>query len=438
MLRIFPWVVAAGGLLLIVLVMRPAWRIPREGNAGLPVRAGQLSVVAVFAVSPMMEATAINRGRTIQLGLIAVVSSLAFLGIMIAVSQRTRIYIPPIVLGPAAVSVVALIVNTAVSPAGNADVFARYLVIVFWVAMALALCVSKVDSAQIWSLLVLAFAVSCLLTALTGEPYRACDIYKCGGFGALFMGPFRSENLMAEFAAIALVAAIGPLRGRLIRIVTATLSLLVLYATVSRTSAAAVVVAAATVFVLRLMRRQSSAWRFRVSGLVVVAVSIAGVLTVLRANPSDFSNRGWFWHQAVQALSGHWWFGRGVDEWSALQQTGYLPPLFPHSQYLLMLFWSGVLGLGLWVLLLLRGTRHMQEHASASGRYGSAFVVLLAVLGITETVWNPLALDARTFLVVAFVGMAADAARQQRMAGVRAELGPSVRAPGRITRVPTL
>lgn len=391
-----------------------------KGARGRPAPGIWISRVGLFLLfiaSPLMEATILNRGRLVQGAFIGVTLGVAAVTLLLAANGRRLVYLPAIVFGPAVLSLLALVVNTVASPASNSAVLSRLSIVFFWISVAWLVSASEINSREVWVLLLAGFGVACLLTAFTPEPYRDCDVFKCGGFGELFMGPFRSENLMAQFSAVALLAATGPLKGRL-RFISASMAIAVLFATVSRTSALAIVSAFLVIVLLKALRKRPAKTRVAAAGAVALAMSSVGVWAVLSASADDFSDRGWFWHQAIQALHGHWVFGRGVDQWTALQETGYLPPLFPHSQYLLMLFWAGIVGLSAWIVFLLRTLRHLNAAASEVGRHGSAFVILLCVLGITETVWNPLALDARTPMIVALIALAAagDAARRGDMA----------------------
>lgn len=99
----------------------------------------------------------------------------------------------------------------------------------------------------------------------------------------------------------------------------------------------------------------------------------------------------------MTALGNSWVTGLGLDRWSFLQSIGLLPPLFPHSEYLLLLFGGGIVA----VLLLQLSFAYALKFASRDDfPFAASYVIFLAILGLTEAYWNPMAFDGHTLLLL--------------------------------------
>ncbi len=271
-----------------------------------------------------------------------------------------------------------------------------------------------------WKIPFIAFILGTLLVnasaVFVDSPWRACDQFKCGPFGALYTGSYSTENTLALFCGLALVGALAMLPG-VQRVAVGGALILAIYATESRTSQLAAVVGIFTLISIRVFsrsakfRRSTSFIRTLTHG-VLISLFVGGLYIVSRATPSDFSNRGNTWIQGLSALGLDWPFGLGIDRWVTYQQIGVVPPLFPHSQYLLVLFGGGIIG-----IVLLFGTlsgpikSRMADHLQLSTT--SAVIVYLAVIGLTEVFWNPLALDSGTVIAVLVISLVASSSRNR-------------------------
>lgn len=290
------------------------------------------------------------------------------------------------------------LVNTLRNPELPLETLAgRLLAGLYLTAFAIALFWGEIQ----WKTPMLAFIGGTLfmnaLGILAGEPWRDCDQFKCGPFGALYLGGYATENSLAMFSGAAFVIALGTLKGVSRILVTGSLGL-ALYATESRTAQLATMVAILSFIVVNL----HTSWRTsgpgsqflrRVGIFALLTVMASGLYVVLTSASTDFSNRGNTWGRGMAALGSSWPTGLGIDRWLLYQQVGLVPPLFPHSEYLLVLFGGGIGAIVLLAMALVAPFRKGNWNANGIS-VAVAFVCYLAVTGITEVYWNPLSLDA--------------------------------------------
>jgi hypothetical protein len=422
-MRLVTAVVPLVGLLLILLCVVELAKprvAPRPGQ-GLAV----FGLCALFTAAPLLEWVPLQGSQIARALNVATVLALAPLSVLALSMGRRSVRLPVILFAPALLVLVFVVVNTLNNPfSSEGGALTRLVLLAFWVAVALLVAIARLTVKQASLLLVLQFGSACALSLLTDVPVRDCDSFKCGPLGSLFTGPFRSENLMGQVAALALVSLVVKTT-KPIRWFGGGAAGLVLFATVSRTSAIAVVAALVAAAVIHRLPVEAVRVRARAGFLFVLAATGAGLLVVFTADPGDFSNRGWFWRRALNAMEGRWAFGRGVDEWIRLQQTDALPDLYPHSQYLLLIFWAGVLGLTLW-LGFLKWTLGVTAREVAAAPYATALAVLVSTLGIAETFWNPLSLDARTMTLSIFLMLSLAATEPEPP---EAGVGPGRRTP---------
>lgn len=396
-----------GALLLLIssaeLLRAPSPRSPGQGLS-------TFALATMFAASPLLEAVPLG-GTVTQAAFLALTLGTAFITALVLILNRVTVWISGILFSPALIVTVFAVVNAILNPLSNqGTLIGRTILIAFWTAVALLVAAAGLAVRQIGLLVTIQFASACALTLLVAQPYRDCDSFKCGPLGAIFTGPFRSENLLAQLAALTLVFMPVPAR-RPVRWLAVSTSTLVLLATVSRTSWLAVVAALCIGIAIRTTKPTSQKLRVRLGFGFLLSMIAAGFYILLTAQASDWSNRGRFWRLALDALDGNWAFGRGADGWRRMQDTGGLPGLYPHSQYLLLVFWAGFLGLVLWIALMgaiLVATSKDRDISAVATPY----VALIATLGVTETFWNPLSLDTRTISLLALLALPLCVARE--------------------------
>lgn len=329
----------------------------------------------------------------------------------------------PLSIGPFLPAAVALVM-ASVNAVANVDLplgqsVGRFLAVAILVLAGLLACVGEINVEDVGRVIVCSFLVILIATLATESVWRSCDIFKCGPFGAIYTGPFSSENALAIYACVAVLFVLKTWSG-LVSILTLLPVLLTLYATESRTSQLAVLIGLLAWALYRLWMKVTGRPRdisiepfkgrmflFRSS---VAAIFCLGFYLLVNAEPTQFSNRGMIWIRGLTALGDNWIAGLGLDRWTYYQSVGLLPPLFPHSEYLLLLFGGGLLSVGLFY------AAHCASLSVGGRRPGDvglavSYNAFLAVLGLTEAYWNPVAFDGHTFLILPLVYLATRAVK---------------------------
>lgn len=248
---------------------------------------------------------------------------------------------------------------------------------------------------------------SVLAGPLVATSWRECDKFKCGYVGALYTGPFPSENYLAMLAAFTLATVALGLSGRL-RVFAATLCAVTIVATGSRAGMAvgAAVLLGALVFGWRRHRTSATGRAARAPvrrsmllPLVVIGViAYFGISLAMNASGADFSNRGRVWLYVLNVLAGHELFGVGGSSYEVFQDSGDVSRHFPHSQYLFLLFSGGYVLVALYVVWL---ASILRAHVRRWGLIAAAAPLAVAVNGLTEITWNPVAIDGLVWVALA-------------------------------------
>ena len=387
-----------------------------------------LAVVGVFCV--VLGGFLYNfgnapKGQALQLVLVAILAALVLLQVHKNSREssghggpkiRLAVYASPIL------AVVLFLVNATMNPGlPFVESMGRLLSVLYLVLIVTFCIVSRLTISQAAHAITLGVLSVLVLAPLGGDAWRACDQFKCGPFGAIYTGPFASENGLAIIVAVGILSLMGSWRGRSSWFVLLPF-LLTIFATESRTSQLALG-AALSLWGWLLLRRGSKAVG-RKSPLAVWTVAIGGLFAtglflVYTSSPSAFSNRGNIWLRGTGALGDNWVLGLGLERWTYLQNIGYMPGLFPHSQYLLVLFSGGALGIFV-LFILFAAPMHSSFTVRREQRYLVSYVIFLCVLGLTEVFWNPIAIDGQTFIVIPLiVGALQRSSRDARDAAVQ-------------------
>lgn len=278
-----------------------------------------------------------------------------------------------------------------------------------WIALLLVWARSPITRQMLASAAGVSVAIPGLIVPIVSDPWRSCDIFKCGVFDAMLVGNYTSENYISQQVTIIGVLSLVAfgLRRSVPMLLLAALWLL---AGESRTSQITLIVSVG-VAVSILVGRRLIARNAEMGVLrgVVVTLAPAAAITVamwmaMSAQPTDFSNRGSIWIRATAALTGSEWSGLGIDRWSHLQSLGLLPTHFPHSLYVLVYFSGGIIGLVvlyIWLRQCLRSMALADRTLMPAAAIGSAFMTL----GLLEVVWNPLALDGTSWIPIALMAV---------------------------------
>lgn len=311
-----------------------------------------------------------------------------------------------------------------------ARAFGRFAPAFIWLLLALQSARTRTPSLVASNSLAFAFGLACMLTAFAPAPWRECTQFKCGPFGALLGGPFTSENYFAQIAAVALLISIGMRHSHAALASCGALSaMIVLYASSSRTSQIALGVALISWYLWSRRSVRFLSAKPLVAAVLPLSTVILGIVLVYRATPTDYSNRGYIWTLGRTALADRWWSGLGIDSWTptVLQRN------FMHSQALLLLYSAGVLGVLVYALVM---RAVIQRLVDTRDGLGFAVVVLALILGLTEIVWNPVALDGSAFIATAILmaGRLTTAATDNRQASLAGGLNATTLDHSRVTR----
>lgn len=387
---------------------------------------GFVGAVGIVLGGLLYEARLIPVGQPAQIvvfGLLLTAVILALASYFANPKKQGPESLPILKLGPflpATVALVMALVNAVANPELPLEQsIGRFLAVSILVLAGLLACCGKLTVSDVGRIFTSSFLLILVAAPFVGENWRSCDIFKCGPFDAIYTGPFSSENGLAIYACVAFLFSLRLWKASSLLLTLAPICL-TLYATESRTSQLALVLAVVgwmshRIWTKVLGQQRSGPSSFAESGqargalfytLVVATIFIIGYYLVLNAEPALFSNRGMIWIRGMAALDDSWWSGLGLDRWSYLQAVGILPPLFPHSEYLLVLFGGGL------VSAILLFTVHSTSLVAASRTVSDmglaiGYNVFLAVLGLTEAYWNPIAFDGHTLLVLPLIYLTA-------------------------------
>lgn len=264
-----------------------------------------------------------------------------------------------------------------------------------WIAM-VNLADGRVESAiriVIWTALVVAllsFAVVPLSRTYAFQPSQSTAVPELRGI-------FSHQLRLGVFMATALgLLALAVLNRRLDAVVgtrargavVAAVLLVCLVAAFARLYTAAMVLALALTVGLA-----HPGWRRRVSlvGLTIAAVLVFVFRDVLLLTIVDsgvditLTGRSILWERTLSHSLSHPWIGHGYasfDHPSFDALFGRYRPAHPHNSYLQAYFETGIIGLGLTLLLIVLQLRVAFRVSRVTGRYSySLFLVLLTAIG---------------------------------------------------------
>lgn len=365
----------------------------------------------VMLTSLIYEAGILLRGPTGQVAVIGLILTMALTAVSKSARFRVKHRIPICVFWPALMAALLFSVNALMNPEADLQqIIGRSLGILSLTLIGLAFALSKLKLQDVAATVVLATSFMFMIAPLSGLGWRPCDKFKCGPFGALYTGPFHSENTVALFCGVGILCAFLTYAGRK-SIITIVMFALTLYATESRTSQLALAVglvvwplaSLATSWCRRKgLNLSALADRSRLitvaAGLGTAGLFIVGFRLVTEAEPSDFSNRGRVWILGLSALGENWLSGLGIDRWYTYQSVGAVPSHFPHSEYLFLLFTGGIGAVLALFFIYTQSIRNSFIHKEASP-FAIAYVAFLGVTGMTELFWNPIAADGNAFVM---------------------------------------
>lgn len=400
------------------------------------VHADALSSFGVFSIvcgGLLFEMDTFPGGLTSQVAFIALICAVVVFQVAASLRSKSVHRFYAAVFLPAIIATVLFFTNATMNfTMALSQSLGRSMAILSLVVIALIVTMSPLNLRDIGGLTVLALTFVFSLTPFASGSWRPCDQFKCGPFGSIYTGFTSSENTMSFLCGIGILCALMNYRQKL-NLPAVALFLLVLYATESRTSQLAIASAllawilaflcARSIWANHELKARLHRRRLVISGfsILIGAVFIVGFKLLLHAQPTDFSNRGAVWIRGLAALGDQWTTGLGIDRWYVLQSVGLVPAHFPHSEYLLLLFAGGITAvIGLYVMLVLAIRRASMSQSTLG--FAAAYVVFLAVLGMTELYWNPLAPDGNALAIVLIISVLAN----RTMDGSREEVPSQV------------
>lgn len=396
----------------IAALVAAAWQFVKLKRSPL-VRADPMSSISIFVLvcgSLLFEIETFPGGAAAQIAFVVVLAVAVFGQIIFHLRKRSSLRPRALVFIPAAISALLFFINAVMNSEQDlSKTLGRSVAILSLALIALMVTASVLSLKELCDLTVLGISLAYSLSFLSEENWRPCDQFKCGPFDAIYTGFAASENTIAIICGIGILCTLVGRRGQM-NWAALGLFWFVLYATESRTSQIAVVASVVAwpvgaMWARRLrgnaivgVKRQGGAM-FPLLLLTLAALFAVGFSLLVNAQPSDFSNRGSVWMLGLAALDGDWIGGLGLDRWSALQAVGLVPAHFPHSQYLVLLFAGGVLGV-IGLFLLFAVTVRVAMRAPETLPFAVSYIALLCVLGMTEMFWNPLALDGNALVIL--------------------------------------
>lgn len=275
-----------------------------------------------------------------------------------------------------------------------------------------------IASIQIYSASLTSLAVSAIALPITPNGFVECGRFKCTELGIIVQGPFQSGNLFGLAAVVSGALLFAATRFSRRSIVVLLFLATILYTTMARTAVLALVVVGLLLLIDLCLKRADSKAEISKSAAAVTALCISSIPVALSlwliytSEWNAFSNRGRIWAFGRQAVSGHEVTGLGIDAWSSLTGADFGGKFDngQHSEYLLVYFSGGFVGLLLFAVVLYRIT-YIAVYSSGSIGIGAAVPAAFVTAGIFENIWNPLTVDQATWYFYAMVAVCASVTR---------------------------
>lgn len=270
-----------------------------------------------------------------------------------------------------------------------------------------------------------AFFVGGVLVGLAvGRNVQPCRFGKCSPFGVLYTGGFSHENTMGYAAILAFtLIAFGTPHSRFPNVAFKAASFVPLLAAIASGARSTLYTAAITCLFL-WSRRLWGAWEHLVYRTVPFVVSAMSLYLIYTVEQSDFSFRGRRWIAIRESLSPVPILGNGVGGWTDLTEGWIVTTTTSHSVYGSYLVQGGLVALFFYLCflsLLLMNTRKR-----GAGEL-SALSIFFMVLSIFYSLWEPMSLASRGWVLLALVlsipHASVDSVRLVKTGVVRAKAG---------------
>lgn len=229
---------------------------------------------------------------------------------------------------------------------------------------------------------------------------------KCSAVGEIYQGIFSSANDPAEFCMLAILIAflLPPSPAKKMAIAGFAVVIVI---TGSRTPeiSLAVGMSLALLGVPLMKRRRNGQFVLsRFLGLIyVIAIPVAGLYLVWHTNPLAFSNRGAVWLNIEQYITKWTIDGRGRSIYIDLLAQGNFRGHYPHSEYLFLTFFGGMVAVVLFSCFLYAAWLAIRARTRKLAFFRSLPLLVVMVHGMTEMSWNAATLDTSIWIAFAII-----------------------------------
>jgi hypothetical protein len=255
-------------------------------------------------------------------------------------------------------------------------------------------------------------AIGLAIGGLTGQEWSACSAQfdKCSVAGRLYTGIFGSENVLGVIAFLCLLLIVQIPRYQRKPLHIATFAVLLLVAG-SRTPLAAfaiyLVIGGLLAWTARPRRDHGWAARPGVLVALVAGITFVGVRLAYTAGANSFSNRGRRWAEIVSDVHATSLMGRSQAEYKYLLDRGSFFGHYPHSQYIALLYFGGIVALGLYSLMMYLCCARVTADSRQALAIRLAPMVCVLIYGLLEMAWNAATIDPTTWTLIAVLAASA-------------------------------
>ncbi len=225
---------------------------------------------------------------------------------------------------------------------------------------------------------------------------------KCSVVGEIYQGIFSSANEPAEFCMMALLLTclLPKSRERLLAIIGFAAVILV---TGSRTPEISLAVGVLMALIsVPLMAKKRGYYRHSMflGFMYILAVPVTGLYVVWHAKANSFSARGLVWLNIEQYITPFTGAGRGRSIYLDLLALGNFRGHYPHSEYLFLTFFGGLMAVGLYAIFALSMWRAVKATTKRLTFVRTLPLTVILIHGITEMSWNASSLDTSVWIAI--------------------------------------
>ncbi len=252
--------------------------------------------------------------------------------------------------------------------------------------------------------------LSMVTAAVRGNDWITCSTSvtsKCTAAGRIYVGIYDSSNVLTLFAALTLLLALQLPRSTW-RVVLIVGLLVIMTITGSRTTliAIAAVPLLGVIVAATARKKATDVWAARgtvIALLFTMTATIGFRFLYAHPDPFAFSRRGRVWLDIDTFVNPGSVAGLGRSRYKELLAEGHFFLHFPHSQFLLLLFFGGMIAVVLYGILLVVAATAAKAQTRLQLVLAVAPVLFLITHGLTEISWDAGSLDPYYFVVLVVV-----------------------------------